>query len=336
MSAARILRASVANPRLLAGFMASSSSHGGCRRRQRSAGTRRSGSSMRCAPPSPSAARRARRSTTWPREAVSRAGSCTTTSAPRSSCWSRWCGATRTSGWPGSMPRSPAPTPATTCWRSRLLAGGSRRARPVVRRAPLRALHIRPPDAEIAAELARSTAGPRARRRQLDAKAREGVISPTADAESVVTVLLSLADGLACACSPTPVTTGARRSPPRCRPRERSSAGCPFGHPTGAPVGPSRCASASVRGRGGRERALVSPPSARPWLGVGAALSARPPRAGVSAQRWCSRSSPTPTRVRSMSSTVAGSHRCGRRGCAFVVMMVGRPSDTVVSRPRCC
>jgi AcrR family transcriptional regulator len=32
---------------------------------------------------------------------------------------------------------------------------------------------------------------------QLEAKAREGVISPTADAESVVTVLLSLADGLA-------------------------------------------------------------------------------------------------------------------------------------------
>ena len=32
---------------------------------------------------------------------------------------------------------------------------------------------------------------------QLEAKAREGVIAPTADAESVVTVLLSLADGLA-------------------------------------------------------------------------------------------------------------------------------------------
>jgi AcrR family transcriptional regulator len=32
---------------------------------------------------------------------------------------------------------------------------------------------------------------------QLEAKAREGVISPAADAESVVTVLLSLADGLA-------------------------------------------------------------------------------------------------------------------------------------------
>ena len=32
---------------------------------------------------------------------------------------------------------------------------------------------------------------------QLDAKAREGVIAPAADAESVVTVLLSLADGLA-------------------------------------------------------------------------------------------------------------------------------------------
>ena len=32
---------------------------------------------------------------------------------------------------------------------------------------------------------------------QLDAKAREGVIAPASDAESVVTVLLSLADGLA-------------------------------------------------------------------------------------------------------------------------------------------
>jgi hypothetical protein len=44
---------------------------------------------------------------------------------------------------------------------------------------------------------------------QLEAKAREGVIAHGADAEAVVTVLLSLADGLALRMLADPGTTGA-------------------------------------------------------------------------------------------------------------------------------
>ena len=75
---------------------------------------------------------------------------------------------------------------------------------------------------------------------QLEAKAREGVISPAADAESVVTVLLSLADGLALRMLADPEhdwgPTLAAAMPAAARAARLS---CPFGHPTGARGRPS-------------------------------------------------------------------------------------------------
>ena len=81
-------------------------------RRRRAAGARsrarrRSGSSRRCAAASRGAAPPARPSTTSRARPASRAGCCTTTSAPRSSCSSRPCGATASCVWSCSSTSSP-------------------------------------------------------------------------------------------------------------------------------------------------------------------------------------------------------------------------------------
>ena len=113
------------------------------------------------------------------------------------------------------------------------------------------------------------------------------MISPTADAESVVTVLLSLADGLALRMLADPehdwgptLDAAHARGARACwaEPRVR----LPFRAPEpGRAVGPGGCASSSGCARRGPESVRgVEPPSARPWLGVGAALSALPAAGG--------------------------------------------------------
>ena len=108
---------------------------------------------------------------------------------------------------------------------------------------------------------------------QLEAKAREGVIAPTADAESVVTVLLSLADGLALRMLADPEhdwgPTIAAALPGGTR---AAGLSCPFGHPIRKAVGPAGCASSSVHGcrvlGACRRGAPLRPPVARSRCGA--------------------------------------------------------------------
>ena len=109
---------------------------------------------------------------------------------------------------------------------------------------------------------------------QLEAKAREGVISPAADAESVVTVLLSLADGLALRMLADPEhdwgPTLAAAMPAARRAAWADAA--PSGIRAGHAVGPRGCASASVRARGvlraSARGAPLHPPVARSRCGA--------------------------------------------------------------------
>ena len=196
------LRASVANARSgcwLDGQLASAA-HGGRRRahaqrRQGPADRRRDARVGRAR-----AARRARRSTTSRARPASRAGSCTTTSAPRSGCWSRSCGATRDIRLAAlDAAIAGAHTGDDLLGGARLLARGPRRARPVVRRAPLRALHLRAPHARDRGRARRAAPpDPRARGRAARGEGARGRdLADRATPSRSSTVLLSLADGLA-------------------------------------------------------------------------------------------------------------------------------------------
>ena len=232
---------------------------------------------MPCARPSPSVARRARRSTTWPVRPGSRAGSCTTTSVPRSSSLVEVV--RRDSGHPARAALDAAIASAHTG--DDLLAALVSSLEDLVERDPsFVALHFelftsarRTP--EIAAELAAlhrrirehvaeaargegARGRDRADRRRGVGRDRAALGSPTASR---------------CGCSPTPATTGVPRSPPRCRPRGRSSASrLPLRASDRCAGRPCGCASASVRGRGGlracaRESPL-RPPVARSRRGA--------------------------------------------------------------------
>ena len=164
-----------------------------------------------------------------PARPASRAGSCTTTSAARSGCSPRSCGATATCGWSGSRPRRSAPRAPRSCWaRWPLALREMLDEMPEFLAHPARAAHARPPERGDRGELAELhrrvrghlggiLAGRGGRRRQL-----------AAEPEVVAEVLFSLADGLGMRMLAEPErdfepTLGRRCSrPPRSSPEPRS------------------------------------------------------------------------------------------------------------------